>query len=175
MGAQVCSHMSLNETLLLTSGFRGIRSESIIFYPQDPNRSHGDGSAIRSDLAYEEPQFVGFGHARPDKIVEVVKQVTVVYSEIIRKKTITDYYQHPDKRQEPTMAYSRSFDIYSLGCVLLEIAVWQPLECLVDIHVEPRKLASMLKSIAKSQDGYECHSNYKNVSNLLQEGRFSLL
>jgi hypothetical protein len=44
-----------------------------------------------------------------------------------------DYYQHPDKRYDRGIRYSRAHDIYSLGCVLLEIGLWKPLHELVDI------------------------------------------
>lgn len=44
-----------------------------------------------------------------------------------------DYYQHPDKRHDRSIRYSRAHDIYSLGCVLLEIGLWKPLDALVDI------------------------------------------
>lgn len=47
-----------------------------------------------------------------------------------------DYYQHPDKRWNPAIRYSRSHDIYSLGCVLLEIGLWEPLDTLVEIEDE---------------------------------------
>lgn len=47
-----------------------------------------------------------------------------------------DYYQHPDKRWNSSIRYSRSHDIYSLGCVLLEIGLWKPLDMLVDIGDE---------------------------------------
>ena len=54
-----------------------------------------------------------------------------------RQKDINlDYYQHPDKRWDPSIRYARSHDIYSLGCVLLEIGLWKPLDKLVDINDE---------------------------------------
>lgn len=75
--------------------------------------------------------FVGFDNARPDKITETMKD---------RYKTTTgraaniqlDSYQHPAKRDDPHVPYSCSFDIYSLGCVLLEIARWHLLETIAD-------------------------------------------
>jgi hypothetical protein len=50
----------------------------------------------------------------------------------LHKKINLDYYQHPDKRSRPTILYSRAHDIYSLGCVLLEIGLWKSLDELVD-------------------------------------------
>jgi hypothetical protein len=45
-----------------------------------------------------------------------------------------DYYQHPDKRWNSMIRYSRAHDIYSLGCVLLEIGLWEPLDLRVEIE-----------------------------------------
>jgi hypothetical protein len=47
-----------------------------------------------------------------------------------------DYYQHPDKRWNPSIRYSIAYDIYSLGCILLEIGMWKSLRELVEVEDE---------------------------------------
>jgi hypothetical protein len=64
----------------------------------------------------------------------------VEYDERLKSKRPNDinldYYQHPDKRWNPSIRFSRSHDIYSLGCVLLEIGLWKPLDKLVEVDDE---------------------------------------
>jgi serine/threonine protein kinase len=39
-----------------------------------------------------------------------------------------DIYQHPDRQQgEKSLKYTKTYDVYSLGVVLLEIGLWRPL------------------------------------------------
>jgi len=87
--------------------------------------------------------FVGLGSARVDDVVNdpgVVYDGMVEYDPRGRSKRPNDinldYYQHPDKRWDPSIRYSRSHDIYSLGCVLLEIGLWKPLDLLVEVDDE---------------------------------------
>ncbi|VBB78249.1 Putative protein of unknown function [Podospora comata] len=39
-----------------------------------------------------------------------------------------DYYEHPARRNDPQIAYRRLYDLYSLGCVLLELALWTTID-----------------------------------------------
>ena len=152
--------------LLLTSSVRNIRPGSVLFFPKDPYKKHSSDSLIHNELGYDKPTFVGFGDARPDKIPVVVKYaiprldkkagaepMTHAYGPITETRTIGNCYHHPAKRKDPKLPYSRSFDIYSLGCVLLEIARWKPLKDVADLDVPPDDLASALKFAAKSLKG----------------------
>ncbi|TVY89794.1 hypothetical protein LAWI1_G004698 [Lachnellula willkommii] len=130
-----------------------IRSNSILFFPA-PNKPSsgppGPASGYPQPLGFDEPLFVGLGSARVDDEIQdpgdhYPPPVSsfggmVVYDErskTKRPKDINlDYYQHPDKRWDPSLRYARSHDIYSLGCVLLEIGLWKPLDKLVDINDE---------------------------------------
>lgn len=51
------------------------------------------------------------------------------------------------------MRYSRAFDIYSLGCLLLEIGYWKPLQLLVDIDMNADALRRQLQTLALKLDG----------------------
>ncbi|TVY48423.1 hypothetical protein LCER1_G008229 [Lachnellula cervina] len=132
---------------------KNIRSNSILFFPA-PNKPSsgppGPASNYPQPLGFDEPLFVGLGSARVDNEIQdpgdhYPPPVSsfggmVVYDERAktrRPKDINlDYYQHPDKRWDPSIRYARSHDIYSLGCVLLEIGLWKPLDKLIDINDE---------------------------------------
>lgn len=44
-----------------------------------------------------------------------------------------DIYQHPDRLQgESAPRYISTYDVYSLGVVLLEVGLWKPLEDVAD-------------------------------------------
>jgi hypothetical protein len=49
----------------------------------------------------------------------------------VQEQITLDIYQHPTKRTEPHRRYQSAYDMYSLGLVLLEIGLWQPLVKLV--------------------------------------------
>lgn len=76
-----------------------------------------------------------------------------------RGEIILDEYQHPKKIEEPLKKYSRFFDIYSVGAVLLGIGMWWPMSKLVDIQrrgkpVEVNRTRKDIKAKAKSLIGY---------------------
>lgn len=132
MGSQVSSRR-ITSHLPLNQNRRNIRSNSILFFPAKniPARGPpGPASGFPQPLGYDEPIFVGLGNARLDDIVHDVDR-----GASRRPKDVDlDYYQHPDKRWNPALRYSRSHDIYSLGCVLLEIGLWKPLDAVVDVE-----------------------------------------
>ncbi|KAF4637106.1 hypothetical protein G7Y89_g972 [Cudoniella acicularis] len=123
---------------------KNIRSNSILFFPARNKPSSGPpgpASGYPQPLGYDEPLFVGLGNARVD---DVLNDPDVHYPVVDDRRMVSrrpndinlDYYQHPDKRWNPTLRYSRAHDIYSLGCVLLEIGLWKPLDQLVEIEDE---------------------------------------
>ncbi|TVY68687.1 hypothetical protein LSUE1_G004934 [Lachnellula suecica] len=126
---------------------KNIRSNSILFFParnKPSSGSPGPASGYPQPLGYDDPIFVGLGNARVDDVVvdpgavyeypEMVDQMRMMSK---RPNDINlDYYQHPDKRWNTSIRYSRAHDIYSLGCVLLEIGLWTPLDRLVEVEDE---------------------------------------
>lgn len=84
---------------------------------------------------YDGSIFVGFGNAWVDKVVDNaaddhdIPQYADQEIKMNRyRNIILNYYQHPNKRKDNILLYSRAHDIYSLGCVLLEIGLWVPLD-----------------------------------------------
>ncbi|KAI9862498.1 MAG: hypothetical protein M1813_004349 [Trichoglossum hirsutum] len=81
-------------------------SENVLFF-------HGS-----KNLGY--PYVTGFDSSRPDHLDEM----TVASNNDIGQ----DLYRHPDSLGVWRQSYRKSFDIYSLGLVLLEIGLWKSLK-----------------------------------------------
>jgi hypothetical protein len=86
---------------------KGIRSHNIIFFET--------GSVVY-------PYMVGFDHSRPDHPKEAsVKDES--YPEF-------DRYRHPNYLSSKSQRYSKKYDVYALGVLLLEIGMWAPVASL---------------------------------------------
>lgn len=124
----------------------------------------GPASGIPQPLGYTSPVLVGLSNARvddpihdpgahypPTNRLQIMPPQYAPGTEFVdqhgqlvhlpriarRPKDINlDYYQHPDKRYDPSLRYNRAHDIYSLGCVLLEIGLWKSIAELVDAEDE---------------------------------------
>ena len=85
---------------------------------------------------------MGYGLSRPDDVPELIQRndinVRDRYVKSISRRHEVDgdidskprvnIYQHPDKVANPTRRFRHSYDIYSIGLVLLEIGLWQSLQ-----------------------------------------------
>ncbi|ORY19434.1 hypothetical protein BCR34DRAFT_552052 [Clohesyomyces aquaticus] len=131
----------LRLALLLTSSLlnlhlarwlhKNISSENIIFYA---DKANGDQEWMKK-IDITRPYIASFGLARPDQSFE--------QSEIAASSNaVQRAYQHPDylhgtMKNNPSgeatiqvPRYHQAYDVYSLGCVLLEIGLWKPLSSL---------------------------------------------
>jgi hypothetical protein len=92
---------------------KGLRSHNIIFFPES-------GRAI----SYSDPYLSGFGYARPAFREDM--------TEVPSQNPEHDMYRHPRTHRlgpwEGRQGFKRTFDIYSLGVVLVEIANWQSID-----------------------------------------------
>ncbi|KAH7053274.1 prion-inhibition and propagation-domain-containing protein [Macrophomina phaseolina] len=96
---------------------KSIRSENILFITNaGASLEHCLGTA-----AY----LVGFENARPD--TEDGQMLTREPQTALQ----ADLYRHPSARGADRKPARKSFDLYSLGCVLLELGLWKRL---VDLH-----------------------------------------
>jgi hypothetical protein len=99
---------------------KGICSDCIIFFPASP------GTGI--DISYGEPYLSGFEYSRPDR--DGVTTAT-------QRPLSDDVYQHPSYQGvKGGGTYRKTYDIYSLGIVLLEIAYWKPIPKIIEF-VDP--------------------------------------
>jgi serine/threonine protein kinase len=109
------------------------RSDNVIFMVY-PSLARTDENGTSSGDEYggcriDEPYVTGYGFARHEEDPSWTFEERKKVDESIRKQRL---YWSPayiaSSNQRPTRAFQRSHDIYSLGCVLLELGVWQPLE-----------------------------------------------
>ncbi|KAL8724640.1 MAG: hypothetical protein Q9181_006737 [Wetmoreana brouardii] len=94
---------------------KSLRSDSIVFFP--PFKGLKD------------PYLTGYEYARADRPGETTTGGYV--------DEWTELYVHPDYQGTGTKGtYRKTFDIYSLGIILLEIAYWQTTEKIMGIDME---------------------------------------
>lgn len=130
---------------------KNIRSSNIFFFPARPAANQSFDNH-KTDIG--RPYIMGYGLSRPDDVPEIVQREEVRVWEYSRggrdekyedkkvsqvsrshevdvdidSKPKINIYQHPDKVANPARRFRHSYDIYSLGLVLLEIGLWQNLE-----------------------------------------------
>ncbi|CAM1504897.1 Fc.00g024880.m01.CDS01 [Cosmosporella sp. VM-42] len=106
---------------------KAVRSENVIFFVDD------EGS-VQSNLPY----LIGFEYSRPDVLGEQTENVD--------EKPDHKYYRHPKALAVPIAdlkqplggpgRYSKVYDIYSMGVVLLEIGLFATADRIVREHLE---------------------------------------
>lgn len=97
---------------LHTAGWlhKGIRSENIIAFFDQVER-----------VVPEKAYLVGFEYARPDS------KDALAITQLPGGSLSADQYRHPRARGAHRKSYRKAFDLYGLGCILLELALWKPL------------------------------------------------
>ncbi|ESA42107.1 hypothetical protein GE21DRAFT_8626 [Neurospora crassa] len=108
---------------------KGIFSDNVIFYFDWGN---GLNKAMKQVYDPERPYLCGFGYSRPEKSKTTARSLNMAW----------DLYRWPAiQREHPTDHNSRkTYDLYSLGLVLLEIGHWKPLDeilCLKESEPSP--------------------------------------
>ena len=77
---------------------------------------------------------MGYGLSSPDDVPTEIQRKEVRVKEKIYSRHEpevdfnVDFYKHPDKAAKPARRFRHSYDIYSMGLVLLEIGLWQSLQ-----------------------------------------------
>ncbi|KAI9764156.1 MAG: hypothetical protein M1840_008638 [Geoglossum simile] len=142
---------------------KDFRSENIVFF-----RSKDQSIDIHS------PYVAAFGLARPDQLFLASESNYDNDGEALTRALA---YCHPDYRHSAeTMKteagrkinrrrYHRAFDVYSLGCVLLEIGLWQSLESMNWPKYRDRRTewqGKMIEYAGKSL-GFLCGTAYRDI------------
>ncbi|KAI3317715.1 hypothetical protein HD806DRAFT_514092 [Xylariaceae sp. AK1471] len=97
---------------------KSISSHNVIFV--------GDEASTKLSL----PFITGFSHARPNEKCQFSNLIDGQDKELRQ-------YLHPEYRRDDFRKYKPSYDYYSLGLVLLEIASWMPLKDIIEQLEEP--------------------------------------
>lgn len=102
---------------------KGLRSSNVLIF------------AKNGAYNYADPYISGFDYSRPATSDDMTERP--------RDDPATDIYRHPSvqhrgNREDATgrESYKKSFDFYSLGIVLLEIAYWKTIDQILDIDLE---------------------------------------
>lgn len=99
---------------------KGLRSDSVMFLPEHPRVNMS---------AIDRPYVTGFEYARPDRDGETTTGGTEVDNHLM-------LHVHPDYQgSDARGTFRKTFDIYSLGIILLEIAYWERVEQIMGIDV----------------------------------------
>ncbi|KAG7287309.1 hypothetical protein NEMBOFW57_006818 [Staphylotrichum longicolle] len=126
--------------------FRNIRPDNILLFPSaGPN---GDPDPSRLD--YDNPVLFGFHDARLEIQISTdpppshtqptgIKPILKNPHRRPARDVVLDCYTHPERRialaaaanprtNAPTPSFRRQHDLYSVGCVLLELGLWETLD-----------------------------------------------
>ncbi|KAK4175308.1 hypothetical protein QBC36DRAFT_388330 [Triangularia setosa] len=105
----------------LTRLFRHIRSHSILFFSLGKIVGTSPNRPPYTVFDFSSPFIADFSNARSDD----TPSGDYGFGQTKEANNLSlDYHQHPAKLNDPHVAYRRLFDLYSLGCVLLELALW---------------------------------------------------
>ena len=100
---------------------KGICADSIVFFPRD------DSHEPDRPTNYMKPYLCGFEYARPDRDGATTTSGRTSQSH--------EMYRHPSYQGAKALGnYRKTFDVYSLGIVLFEIAFWEPIQSILEIE-----------------------------------------
>lgn len=121
--ARVALTLNIARTLLAihTAGWlhKDFRSDNIQFFPD------------KGHPVLFLPYVAGFAFSHTDSQSEISEQPSV--------DPQRDIYRHPDAMGEPSTAFEKRMDLYSLGTVMIEIAEWRALRHVVRKCVDVTK------------------------------------
>lgn len=114
---------------------KGLRSHNILFFT-DPNTG---------TINYNDPYISGFEYSRPAQRDDLTQRPS--------NDPAADIYRHPSTQSGA--GFLKSFDLYSLGIVLLEIAYWQPIERILEIgdlaRAKPKEIHGVRARLASEE------------------------
>lgn len=119
---------------------KGLRSDSVMFIPDD--------------FGLDMPYVAGFEYARPDRDGETTTGGVEVNDYVM-------LYVHPSYQgSDAKGTYRKTFDIYSLGIILLEIAYWKRIEDIMGIDMNeatPAQLKALRGRLLQLDSKYLAH------------------
>jgi len=113
---------------------KSLRSSNILFFPSSSSSSSENPACADGQVDLARPYIAGFDYARPSKDPR--------YTEVLVRNPAHDLYRHPHVQgsgREADTSYAgfrQGYDIYSLGIVLLEVALWEPVAQTIGLRDE---------------------------------------
>jgi hypothetical protein len=112
---------------------KGLRSSNILLFPKKGSIVK-NGHILEGEINYADPFISGFDYSRPatnDDMTE--RPLDNPAADIYRHPSV----QHKGNREDASgrASYKKSFDLYSLGIVLLEIAYWKSIDQILGIEL----------------------------------------
>jgi hypothetical protein len=98
-----------------------LRSDNVIFI-----RKADDNGDDNADLSTSSMYVAGYVYARADDPGEM--------TEPLKSDLEADLYRHPLSLGRSRLSFRKSFDIFSVGCTLLEIGLWSSLPKILERH-----------------------------------------
>ena len=118
---------------------KGLRSHNIVFFPIT---TVTDAGVKITKVDYSKPYLSGFDFARParaDELTEVPGDIPEY-----------NLYRHPSTQGfgfGPRESFRKSFDIYSFGVVLVELAHWETIDKVLRIEIGKVRLAAKIREM----------------------------
>ena len=112
------------------------------------------------ELQYERPFLVDFGES------SLLAQTTARHYDNDAAKNV---YRHPEMQHEGRQSADRVHDIYSLGVVLLELALWKPAPMLIAESIEQPQdrsadnIRKLYVHVARSQIAHRMGKSYESA------------
>ncbi|CAD6584444.1 MAG: hypothetical protein ASARMPREDX12_001659 [Alectoria sarmentosa] len=157
--------VALAETVLQlhTTGWlhKGIRADNILVFKSGTEQWNSEDDLSSAYLG-------GYEYARADNPLET--------TEAPSSQLHSELYRHPRSLGQGRASFNKRFDLYSLGCVLLEVAFWLPLPTILLQRLrtqsdEKDTRTSTLSSLAilAPRDDAEYYSMVKERQRFLEE------
>ncbi|UZP36606.1 hypothetical protein NXS19_004422 [Fusarium pseudograminearum] len=117
---------------------KGIRSDNIAFTEVLPDlKSDLDdedpASPFVGNFDFSKPLLFGFEYSRADDEATFLEEDYTLANNL---------YRHPDRWGRPTARFEKSHDVYALGVVLLEIALWKEASSILKSFLETKPLVA---------------------------------
>ena len=124
LGARMRLAHAISDSVLYLNTVRwfhkSLRSDAVIFFPE---------SADNVDIT--KPYLSGFEYARPSSAGRTTH---------VSQPPANNLYVHPGYQQSTSPGYTRTYDVYSLGIVLLEIAYWDSIKSILSAEFQDREI-----------------------------------
>lgn len=118
---------------------KGLRSHNILFFPPPPlaDDNNPDDDKKKHAIAYDKPYLSGFDFSRPARPDEM--------TQVPPDDIALDIYRHPlaqsaaarggENKNNKRTRFRRSFDVFGLGVMFVEIALWRTVDSVLGIDL----------------------------------------